>query len=385
MSASTTNFFDPNVLSDGVEKVFNGTSSSLIDYLDTSIRSSYLYNNILSNFSQLMASAIFVWGLFYFLKAFWDMLRGQESWDEFFAFIVKKSIPLIVLFLFVLPVNLPPLINTKGNPFGIYLFKQGEEVAFNLPKKLGVGHNIECAPFFLAKDTLLYKKAEEYVNKQGAQVENSMPLSARIVSKIPVLDVLYLLAGKLVDVTISKIKGEDSNSVMKSLGLDFLIYMLNVFFRVGFVILFFTIYITFLTQLVLIKLKFIFFIPLFYLSTIFLLFDRYRDIFYENLKALFVWALQPTFLILATFAALEVGFFIMLLFVTKDSFIAKIFMNLPDYQGFGVTANIFAFFVTNIVILFFIFKMAITLPSRMVESISSGLNRIVSTAFRSIE
>lgn len=380
---------DPSVLNDGITSVLGGSYGGLIEYVDHAVRKNHFYMGILEYFNELMGAAIFVWGLFYFLKAFWDMLRGQESWDEFFVFIVKKSLPVIVLFLFVWPINIPPLLTTGEDPFGIYVFKLGEEIAFNLPTRFGIKkEDLEVAPFVMAKDTFLYKKAEAYMKQKNAQLKNDSPKESKVMGTKDVWKGIKGLFNKVTAVP-EKVKAaygviKDPNKWFKEIGLDGLMFLLSVFFKVGFFVAIVALFMVYVVQLVLIKLKFIFFIPLFYLSTIFLLFDRYRDIFYDNLKALFSWMLQPTFLILAVYVSIEVCLFIMMLFVTDDSPIVRIFTDVLSFEGAGFVKGI-AIFIANLVLLGFFLKMAVTLPSRVTEGVFSGLSRIVSTAFRSIE
>ena len=351
-----------------VEKFTEGVlDKSIIDYLDVAIKKSEFYQNILSYFTTILASAIFVWGLFYFIKAFWDMLRGQESWDEFFAFIVKKSIPVIVIFLFTWPINLPPLLETGDTPFGIYFVELGEKAAFNVPKMLwGNDTRIEVMPLVMVKNTVLYEKVKKEMS-DGTKVKNTAPEEANKLSFLDLIKDPFRVFGYIVN----------------SISLVFVQVLLDMGSKLGFVIMFFTVFVLYLIQMVFIKLRFIFFEPLFYLTTVFLFFDKYRDNFYENIKSLFAWTLQPTFVVLTMYATLQVGFYVLLLFTSSNSILKDIFVAFMSYSGVGWNVGkAILLTVINVVLLIIMVKLALGLPSRVAAEVFGGLKRLVSLAFR---
>lgn len=360
-------FTDLSILNDGIKNVIPG--GDLIKYLDGAFRNGEFYWAIINYFSGIMTAALLTWGFLYFLKSFWDMLRGQETWDEFFVFVVKKSIPVIVLFFFVWPHPLPP-----GNPYGIQLFNLGEQAAFNLPKHIfGVG-SVEEAPFKLASRSEFFRLARENLKDETSEPQVVFA-DEGVISD-------YSGFSGIINFFKDLFSGKDVISLFILQKL--LPIFLSAFFKFGFVIIVFVTFIAFYIQVAIVKLKFILFAPLFYLSTILLLFDRYRDIFWGNFKLMFVWALQPTFLVLAYYGAFELGLFSMLLFVHKQSPMVQFLESIFTFKQSGVLGWIVVFIV-HIMILVYFFKLAVTVPAKAAEAVMNALNRIVTSAFRTID
>jgi len=381
--SESANVFDYLFKPELFSQIFDG--EDVISFLDRTVKGASFYQKIIEYCSTIVASALVVWGLFYFVKALWDLTRGQESWDEFFVFIVRKSIPVILLLLFVLPVNLGSF-STGGQPFALYVFDEGAKGAFKeIPQMFFGDSPIEAMPVVLVKDFAsdAWERVQRIVNEETLEVSDTTPTEAYIVNTETKFDFDSSHIGKFV-FELSQL-------------------FLRVMFKFGAFILVLGVQFVYLAQLVVIKLKFIFFAPLFYLSAIFLLIDKYRDVFYDNFKTLFAWMLQPTFLILATYAGLLVGIYVMLLFV-EDSFITNMFnmfftigyADMPQEGVPFVSARWWANFIKNVFIILIYFiafllfagmflKLAWSVPKMIVDNVMSGLSRVVSSAFRSLD
>ena len=381
--SESANVFDYLFRPELFSQIFDG--EDVVSFLDRTVKETAFYQKIIDYCSSVLAAALVLWGLFYFVKALWDLTRGQESWDEFFVFIVRKSIPVILLLLFVLPVNLGSF-STGGQPFALYVFDEGAKGAFKEIPQMFFGNSpIEAMPVVLVKNFAsdAWERIQRIVNEETLEVYDTTPTEAYITNTEAKFDFHSSHIGKFI-FELSQL-------------------FLRVMFKFGAFILVLGVQFVYLAQLVVIKLKFIFFAPLFYLSAIFLLIDKYRDIFYDNFKTLFAWMLQPTFLILATYAGLLVGIYVMLLFV-EDSFITNMFnmfftIGYADTPQEGVpfiSARWWANFIKNVFIMLIYFiafllfagmflKLAWSVPKMIVDNVMSGLSRVVSSAFRSLD
>lgn len=381
--SESANVFDYLFRPELFSQIFGG--EDVVSFLDRTVKGASFYQKIIGYCSTIVASALVVWGLFYFVKALWDLTRGQESWDEFFVFIVRKSIPVILLLLFVLPVNLGSF-STGGQPFALYVFDEGAKGAFKeIPQMFFGDSPIEAMPVVLVKNFAsdAWERIQRIVNEETLEVYDTTPTEAYIANTEAKFDFHSSHIGKFI--------------------FEFSQLFLRVMFKFGAFILVLGVQFVYLAQLVVIKLKFIFFAPLFYLSAIFLLIDKYKDIFYDNFKTLFAWMLQPTFLILATYAGLLVGIYVMLLFV-EDSFITNMFnmfftigyADMPQEGVPFISAQWWANFIKNVFIMLIYFiafllfagmflKMAWSVPKTIVDNVMSGLSRVVSSAFRSLD
>ena len=381
--SESANVFDYLFRPELFSQIFGG--EDVVSFLDRTVKGASFYQKIIGYCSTIVASALVVWGLFYFVKALWDLTRGQESWDEFFVFIVRKSIPVILLLLFVLPVNLGSF-STGGQPFALYVFDEGAKGAFKeIPQMFFGDSPIEAMPVVLIKNFAsdAWERIQRIVNEETLEVYDTTPTEAYIANTEAKFDFHSSHIGKFI--------------------FEFSQLFLRVMFKFGAFILVLGVQFVYLAQLVVIKLKFIFFAPLFYLSAIFLLIDKYKDIFYDNFKTLFAWMLQPTFLILATYAGLLVGIYVMLLFV-EDSFITNMFnmfftigyADMPQEGVPFISAQWWANFIKNVFIMLIYFiafllfagmflKMAWSVPKTIVDNVMSGLSRVVSSAFRSLD
>jgi hypothetical protein len=155
-------------------------------------------------------------------------------------------------------------------------------------------------------------------------------------------------------------------TIVKGLALFFkkLVEILFSFFiDAGYVIVFLTLIIVYYLMGFLVAVKFVALAPLFLLSVLFVLVDRWKDLFFTNLRHYFALLIQPLFIVLGFGIAMHVTF------LTMDWIVYGILNELDSavFYSLGVIATVF--------FVFYLTKVFYRLPTQLCNEIINFVGR----------
>lgn len=345
--------------------------------------------------NKVMVPLLIAAGFLYLAKVIWEMTRGQENWDEVLVFLVKKSIPVLLLFVFVSPS--PEIFEGGGKyPLGVELYLSGAKASFETVKNI-YGVPFEVIPYKFAKEQLgeygtvaerLYESWDNIQKRETTMQSNGDgTYTARLYD--PKSDQVLVSE---VYVTGSDTQGSQSGiSNVKKIFFDpvgafikpvadffmkvlmyFVRYLMGFFIDVAYVIVFLSLLLTYYILGLLILIKFVALAPVFFLSVLFVLIDRWKEIFWSNLRHYFALLLQPAFLVFGFGLSFFTTFLLMVWFLEKG--ITKL-AGLLEYVGV----------IAGIILLIFTIKIMISFPTRLAGKIIDYAYGSVRSYFSTID